>query len=223
MIERKIIKNNFLKFRISEFIKNSLNDVPIQKVIYEKFPMGERVTVFTSIPGLIIGRNGSNIKRLTEELREKFSFENPQIKIFEVKSEYLSAEIVARIIANNLSNFGSQKFKLTGFKALSRVMDAGVMGVEIKISGKLPSSRARSWRFAKGYLKKTGYISDFVIDKSINHVTLKSGVVGIKVSIMLPDTKLPDKIEYISKTVLDEVTEDLKINENIKDLKQEEK
>ena len=87
---------------------------------------------------------------------------------------YLSAAIVAKMIANDLSNFGSQKFKLTGFKALTGIMNAGAMGCEIKISGKLPSSRAKSWRFHKGYLKKTGYVSDFLVDKAQEMVTLKT-------------------------------------------------
>ena len=65
------------------------------------------------------------------------------------------------------------------------------------MSGKIPSSRAKSWRFAKGYLKKTGYVSDFLVDKAKESVTLKTGVVGIQVQIMLPDTKLPDNIDFI--------------------------
>jgi len=85
---------------------------------------------------------------------------------------------------------------------------AGAMGVEIRITGKLPSSRAKSWRFTKGYIKKTGYVSDFLVDHAIESVTLKTGVVGIQVSIMLPDTPLPDKIIYIDNT-LEKKVEDL--------------
>ena len=75
-------------------------------------------------------------------------------------------------------------------------MYAGAMGIEIRITGKIPSSRAKSWLFNKGYLKKTGYVSDFLVDHAKDHVTLKTGVVGIKVSIMKPNTPLPDKIQY---------------------------
>lgn len=196
MIERKVLEDKFTKFSIEQFIRKTISDVPIKEIMFEKNPLGERVTIHTSTPGLVIGREGANIKKLTQSLKDEFKFENPQIKIGEVKDPYLSAAIVAKIIANDLSNFGPQKFKLTGFKALTNVMNAGAMGTEIKISGKLPSSRSKSWRFAKGYLKKTGYVSDFLIDKAKEHVTLKTGVVGIQVQIMLPDTKLPDRIEY---------------------------
>lgn len=204
MIEREIIRDKFKEFAVHEFIKQTLGDVPIKEISLEKNPMGERITIYTSTPGLVIGREGSNIKRLTILLRDRFNFENPQIKIGEVKSISLSASIVARRIANDLANFGSQKFKLTGFRAMQGIMDAGAMGVEIKISGKLPSSRAKSWRFTKGYLKKTGYVSDFLIDHAIDKVTLKTGVVGIQVSIMLPDTPLPDKVKYLDITPVSE-------------------
>ncbi len=196
MIERKIVGDRFDEFAISNFIRKTISDVPIKNVDYEKTPLGERVTIHTSAPGLVIGREGSNIKRLTEALKKEFKLENPQIKIGEIKNQYLSSAVVAKIIANNLSNFGPQKFKLTAFKAISGIMDAGAMGVEIRLTGKIPSSRAKSWRFAKGYLKKTGYISDYVVDRAVEHVTLKTGVIGIRVMIMLPDTPLPDKIVY---------------------------
>ena len=196
MIERKVLGDKFTAFKVENFVRKQLKDVPVKEVTFEKNPLGERITVYTSAPGLVIGREGANIKRLTEDLRNEFTFENPQIKIGEVKSPYLSAQIVAKQIANDLGNFGSQKFKLTGFKALTGIMNAGAMGVEIRITGKLPSARSKSWRFSKGYIKKTGYISDFLVDKGQEYVTLKSGVVGIKVQIMLPDTPLPDRVMH---------------------------
>ncbi len=196
MIERKIVDDRITEFAIDRFLRQELRDVPVEKITYDKTPLGERVTVYTSAPGLVIGREGSNIKKLTVSLKEEFSFENPQIKIGEVKNPNLSAAILAKTIANSLERFGSQKFKLTGFKAMSAAMAAGAMGVEIRITGKLPSSRAKSWLFNKGYLKKTGYVSDYLVDHAKDFVTLKTGVVGIKVSIMQPNTPLPDKIKY---------------------------
>ena len=196
MIERKIVDDRLTEFAVEKYMRSTLFDVPIEKVGYEKTPLGERITVYTSAPGLVIGREGANIKKVTNQLKEEFGFENPQVKIGEVKDQNLSASIVAKIIANNLARFGAQKFKLTGFKAMSAVMAAGAMGVEIRLTGKLPAARAKSWRFNKGYLKKTGYVSDFIIDKAVEHITLKSGVVGVKVQIMLPDAALPDKIDY---------------------------
>lgn len=208
MIERKVMESNVYNYKVNQFVRTHLKDVPIKEITFEKNPLGERVTIYTSAPGLVIGREGSNIKKLTASLRKEFKFDNPQVKIGEVKETFLSASIVAKIISNDLANFGSQKFKLSGFKALTKIMDSGAMGCEIKLSGKLPSSRAKSWRFHKGYLKKTGYVSDFLVDKAQESVTLKTGVVGIKVQIMLPDTPLPDRIVYTTEPTVETAEEE---------------
>lgn len=222
MIEKKIIGDKFTEVSVSDFIRSKLADVPIETVEFDKTPMGERVTITTSAPGLVIGKEGANIKQLTEVLKTEFDFENPQIKIGEVDTPFLSASVVAKNIANDLANFGPAKFKLTGFKALNNIMRAGAIGAEIRITGKIPSARAKSWRFAKGYLKKTGYVSDFLIDKATEKITLKAGVVGVQVQIMLPDTALPDRIEQkevnrsSSEESVEEVSEEVAEEEEAK-------
>jgi small subunit ribosomal protein S3 len=75
-------------------------------------------------------------------------------------------------------------------------MDAGALGAEIVIGGRgVPSSRARSWRFYAGYLKKSGDISMSKVSKGLSVANLKSGSIGIKVRIMTPDIALPDKMD----------------------------
>jgi small subunit ribosomal protein S3 len=79
-------------------------------------------------------------------------------------------------------------------------MKAGAMGAEIRVSGKLPSSRAKSWRFAQGYLKKTGDSSN-VVDKAQAIAQTKPGTVGVKVSILSPDAILKDRIVVNDKLI----------------------
>jgi small subunit ribosomal protein S3 len=79
-------------------------------------------------------------------------------------------------------------------------MKAGAMGCELRISGKLPSERAKSWRFGEGYLKKSGE-STREVNYALSTALTKTGIIGIKVSIMPPTAKLYDRIE---------ITEDLK-------------
>ena len=119
MIERKIVNDRITEFAVEKYLRESMRDVPIERTTYDKTPLGERITVYTSAPGLVIGREGSNIKKVTKNLKAEFGFENPQVKIGEVTEPSLSAPIVAKIIANALERFGSQKFKFTAFKAIS--------------------------------------------------------------------------------------------------------
>ena len=79
---------------------------------------------------------------------------------------------------------------------MTDVMNAGGLGIEIVISGKVPSARAKSWRFYQGYLKKCGDIA-MSVSKADLQAHLKTGVIGVKVSIMPPDLKLPDDIRIV--------------------------
>jgi small subunit ribosomal protein S3 len=72
-------------------------------------------------------------------------------------------------------------------------MKAGALGVEMVLSGRLPSERARSWRFSQGYLKKTGDPAK-VVDRAMSQATTQPGVVGIKVSILPPNAHIHDRI-----------------------------
>jgi len=96
-----------------------------------------------------------------------------------------------------LERFGIQKFKAIGHKTMQDVMNAGALGIEIVISGKVPSSRATSWRFYKGYLKKSGDLALTAIRNAQATAYLKTGCVGVKVSIMPADIQSPDKIQIL--------------------------
>ena len=80
------------------------------------------------------------------------------------------------------------------------------MGAEIRMSGRIPGKRAKTWRFYKGYLKKCGDVTFSYIDSSIQIAKTKPGIAGIKVSIMHQDTPLPDVIKIKEEVKLEEVT-----------------
>jgi len=195
MIERKFVAQNMKEFQILEFIGNNLKNVGHSFTKLQRTPLGEKIIIYASRPGLIVGRKGQSIKNLTKTLKKKFNLENPQIEINEVTDVNLDAQIVAEKIANLLERFGTTKFKAIGHKTMGDVMGAGAMGIEILISGKIPSSRAKSWRFYQGYLKKSGNVSSQGVRKAYAAAKLKSGIVGVQVRIMPSTVKLPDDIE----------------------------
>jgi small subunit ribosomal protein S3 len=205
-IERKFIKQNLHQYQVKEFIKSELSRVGLSEVHVKKTPLGDKIVIEASRPGLVVGRGGSNIQALTRALKEEFELENPQIEIEEVKKPDLDAAIVAERICNSLERFGSGRTKGVGHRAMSDVMRAGALGVEILITGKIPSMRARRWRFYQGYLKKSGDIAIEGVSKSIQNVTLKSGAIGVQVSIMPPTIDLPDHIT-LNESVKEEVQE----------------
>jgi small subunit ribosomal protein S3 len=212
MIERKLLAQKLKEYRVQEYITKQMSRVGHSHTKIQRTPLGDKIIITTSRPGLVVGSKGANIKRLTKELKEEFDLENPQIEINEVEHIYLDANIVAEIIVSALEKFGSARFKSIGHKALADVMAAGARGVEILVSGKVPSSRAKRWRFYNGYLKKCGDIAETSIRHAILNANLKSGIVGIKVSIMPPETKLTDDIKIYDekKEIVEEPKEEPK-------------
>lgn len=197
MIERKFVAEKIKEFQIQEYINETLGDVGHSHTKMQKTALGERIIIYSSRPGLVVGRKGENIKRLTREMKKKFKLENPQIEISEIQNMYRDAQLVADRIASTLERFGSKRFKGTGHQMMSAVMDSGALGVEILISGKVPSARARTWRFYKGYLKKCGDVAVSDVLVAYGRAKTKLGIIGIKVSIMPSDIQLPDSVTML--------------------------
>jgi small subunit ribosomal protein S3 len=194
MIKRKFIEIKKNEYAIKEFIKHELGKGKLSEVKIERTPIGERIILFTSRPGVIIGRKGESIQRLTDLLKKQFKMENPKIEIAEIEKVDFDAQTVADQIALSLERFGSSSFKIICYKFLERIKRAGALGAELILSGKLPSARARTWRFTFGYLSKTGYPTRFVNSAKAVAKT-KPGIVGVKVYILPPDFKMLDKVE----------------------------
>lgn len=210
MIERKVVAEKLREYMIQEYITNNLRRIGHSSTKLQKTPLGEKIVVSASRPGLVVGRKGQSIKKLTSDLKKKFNLENPQIEISEVENINLDANIIAEKISSSLERFGSTRFKGLGHKIMSDVMGAGALGVEILISGKVPSARAKRWRFYQGYLKKCGDIATSYVRTAYASANLKSGTIGIQVRIMPPDIKLPDKVELLKEPqiVVEEVALD---------------
>jgi len=194
MIERKFVAEKLKEFQIQEYIGANLKGAGQSQTKLQKTPLGEKIVIYASKPGIIVGRSGENIKNLTKTLKKKFGLENPQIEISEIQNPFLDSTIVAENIAMSLEKFGSSKFKAVGHKAMENVMKSGALGVEIRMSGKIPSARAKSWRFYQGYLKKCGDSALTEIKTAYASANLKSGTIGVRVRIMTPDVS-SDKVE----------------------------
>jgi small subunit ribosomal protein S3 len=203
MEEKKFVDVRKDEYNIKQFVKRMFGKGKISKVKIEYTPVGEKIIVSTHKPGWIIGRRGEKIAELTEILKKRFKMENPHIDIEEISHPEFDAQLVADNIAITLERFGAIKYKASSYRALSRIKNSGALGAELRLSGKLPSDRARSWRFAFGYLKKTGD-SAKVVDRAESVAYTKQGVVGIKVAILAPGVKVHDHIT-IDENTLEEI------------------
>lgn len=194
MEEKKFVAFKKKEYAMKHYVWSSFGKGKVSSIKVEYTPVGEKIIVATDKPGLIIGSRGEKIDMLTRVLKQKFKLENPNIEINEIKNPDFDAQLVADRIALELEKLGNLKFKTIAYKELIKIMKAGALGVELRLSGKLPSDRAKSWRFAAGYLKKVGD-SAKVVNRAQSIALTKLGISGIKVAIMPPDAKIHDKIE----------------------------
>ena len=193
MEEKRFVGVRKDEYNIKQFVKRMFGKGKVSKVKIEYTPVGERIIVSTHKPGWIIGRRGEKINELTGILKKKFKMENPHVDIDEIIHPEFDAQLVADDIALTLERFGAMKYKASSYRALSKIKNSGALGAELRVSGKLPSDRARIWRFAFGYLKKTGDAAN-VVDRAESIAQTKKGVVGIKVAILAPGVKVCDQI-----------------------------
>ena len=193
MESKKFINFKKEELGVKEYIKRELGKGRISNASIEYTPIGEKIIISTNKPGLVIGRRGEKIEKLTRTLKRKFHLDNPHIEIKEIMDPRINSQLVADEIAILLERRGSLKFKVIAYRMLKDIIKSGALGTELVLSGKLPSDRARSWRFAQGYLKKTGEPAK-VVKRAMAQARTGQGVVGVKVSILPPNAVIHDKI-----------------------------
>jgi small subunit ribosomal protein S3 len=192
-IVKHFVVESIKKTEIDEFLQNKLERAGYGGVNISKTPLGTHIVIYAMRPGLVIGRGGETIRELASVLEEKFQVPNPQISVSEIEIPELNAYVVGTKLASALQR--GVHFRRAGFWALNQVMEAGALGAEIVISGKLRTERARYEKFKGGYLQKCGEPALRYLRKAVVHVQLKPGMFGIRVRIMPPDAQFPDKIK----------------------------
>jgi len=189
------------KTEIDEFLRNEFERAGYGGVDIAKTPLGTHIVVYAMRPGLVIGRGGETIKELATLLEQKFQLPNPQISVAEIEVPELNAYVIASRVTSALKR--GVHFRRAGFWALQQVMEAGALGAEVIISGKLRTERARYEKFRAGYIPKSGDPALTFLRKAELHVQLKPGIYGVKVRIMPPDAKFPDQVQITEEVPLE--------------------
>ena len=201
-IVKRFITESIKRTEIDEFLQKKLERAGYGGVNLSKTPLGTHVVIYAMRPGLVIGRGGETIKELASSLEQNFKVSNPQISVSEIEVPEFNAQVVASRAASALER--GIHFRRAGFWALNQVMEAGAMGAEIVISGKLTTERARFEKFKAGNFPRVGEPALRAMKTAEAHVQLKSGVIGVRVKIMPPDAIFPDKVTIIEAEPLPE-------------------
>ena len=162
--------------KIRKYLNVRLSKASISKIIIERTLKLVTVTISTARPGIIIGKGGSEVDKLKEELK-KLTGKDVQINIFEVKRPEVDATIVAQTIARQLE--GRVSYRRAIKTAIASTMRMGAEGIKVQISGRVGGAEmARSETIKEGRIPLHTFRAD--VDYCLAVAITKVGTLGIK-------------------------------------------
>jgi len=191
--EHQFIEDGLQRSQIDEFFAEELGRAGYGGMDVAKTPMGTQIVLMAEKPGMVIGKGGKNIRKITRELGERFNLDDPQIDVQEVDEPDLNARIVADRLANALER--GWYFRKAGHTTIDRIMDSGALGAEIVLSGKVTGARSRVEKFNRGYIKHNGEPAQTIVDHGQGVAVMKLGTIGVDVKIIPPGANLPDDFQ----------------------------
>ncbi|MHA1144716.1 MAG: 30S ribosomal protein S3 [Candidatus Helarchaeota archaeon] len=187
------ITRRIKKTQVDEYFEKELEKAGYSHIDIQKTPLGTRVIVFAARPGIVIGKRGKNVRQMTQTLEEVYNIENPQIEVAEIENPELDARVMSKRLAMKLEK--GIHYRRAAYSVLRRVKSAGAKGIEITISGKITSHRARYKKFREGFVAKCGEPALLYVSQGIAYAIMKKGVIGVKVKIMHDAELLPNQVK----------------------------
>ena len=222
---KNVIKDNYNMMLLNDFLREKIKDAGFSKVEISKTPTGTKIILHVTKPGIVIGRKGAGIKLLTEKIQTDFGYKNPQISVEEIAKPELSPSVMCNRMAAHIER--GTAFRRATMWTMNQIMEAGAMGVQITISGKLRGDRSAFEKHTQGILPRAGNYAKNVVSEDIVHTKTPMGLIGIKIRIAKKEKLVPefehkekksietgiDDKETESKTVAKTESEEIKIEE----------
>jgi small subunit ribosomal protein S3 len=165
--------------QIRKYVRNRLDNAAVSKIGIERTAKKIILTVHTARPGIVIGKKGSEVDKLREELKT-ITKKDVQINISEIKRPELDSYLVAQNIAKQLE--GKISFRRAMKKAITSTMRLGSEGIKIVCSGRLGGAEmARREEYKQGRIPLHTLRADIDYASYTAHTTY--GCIGIKVWI----------------------------------------
>jgi len=176
--------------KIRSYVKKKLQLAAVSKVVIERAWNSLRVTIHTARPGIVIGRKGAEIEKMTEDISKMSGGKQVKIDIVEIKTPELDAQLVAENVALQIERRIS--FRRAMKKAVQTTMDFGARGIKIRCSGRLGGaeiSRAEWYREGKIPLQTLRQEIDYGFSESMTVY----GKIGVKCWVCHPEEGAPER------------------------------
>ena len=207
---KNVIKDNYNMMLLNDFLREKIKDAGFSKVEISKTPTGTKIVLHVTKPGIVIGRKGAGIKLLTEKIQTDFGYKNPQISVEEIAKPELSPSVMCNRMAAHIER--GTAFRRATMWTMNQIMEAGAMGVQITISGKLRGDRSAFEKHTQGILPRAGNYAKNVVSEDIVHTKTPMGLIGIKIRIAKKEKLVPEfehkEKKSIETDVVDKETDD---------------
>ncbi|MGI0074265.1 MAG: 30S ribosomal protein S3 [Nitrosotalea sp.] len=197
---KNVIKDSYKLMLLKDYLREAIKEAGFSEVDIQKTPTGTRVGLHVTRPGIVIGRKGSGIRDLTKVLETDFGLKSPQISVIEISRPELEPSVMCNRMAQHLAR--GTAFRRAVMWTLQTIMEAGAMGVQITISGKLRGDRSSFEKHSKGILPRAGYHAEVIVKEDIAHVETKMGLIGVRIRIARKENYIPEfELRAIKKEV----------------------
>lgn len=172
--------------KIRNYLKSNYEAAGISEILIER-PSDSliRIDIYGARLGILIGRKGSEIKKIRDDLKNIVGDKNVKVYAQEVKNPYVDAQLIAEDVSGQLQRRVSHKVAMK--RAINNAMRRGAKGVKIMVSGRLGGAEiARTEWYMEGRLPLQTLRSN--VDYAVVHSQTKYGTIGIKVWVYHGDT-----------------------------------
>ncbi|KAK4528641.1 hypothetical protein GAYE_SCF62G6586 [Galdieria yellowstonensis] len=184
--KRRAVADGVFKAELNEFLMRELSEEGYSGVEVKPTPLRTEIVIRATRTQNVLGEKGRRIRELTALVQKRFRFPEGTVELY--------AEKVADRGLCAIAQAESLRYKLLGGLAVRRacygvlrfVMESGAKGCVVTVSGLLRAQRAKTMKFTDGYMVHSGQPVKDYVDTAVRHVLMRQGVLGIKVTIMLP-------------------------------------
>ena len=219
---KNVIKDNYNIMLLNDFLKEEIKEAGFHKVEISKTPLGTKIVLFVTRPGIVIGRKGAGIRQLTERIESDFKLKNPQIAVEEIAKAELSPSVMCNRMSAHIER--GIAFRRATVWTMNQIMEAGAMGVQITVSGKLRGDRSAFEKHTRGILPRAGNYAKNIVSEDVVHTKTPMGLIGIKIRIAVKERVVPEfelekelktqtDAEKVKKTIAETESEQIKMEE----------
>jgi small subunit ribosomal protein S3 len=185
-------------YRIRDYLKAELKNASVSKIVIERPTKEAIITIFTSRPGIVIGKKGEDIEKFRTKISSILKVEKSMVKVNvkEIKKPELDAQLVAEGITQQLER--RIMYRRAMKRAVTNTMRLGALGIKVNVAGRLNGAEiARSEWYREGRVPL--HTLDAAIDYGFAEALTTYGIIGVKVWIYAEDDIQEDNNKKTNK------------------------